>query len=63
MVEGIGYGTYIFFASFCVLAGLFGWFFVPETAGKTLEQMDAVFKDNSGAEEIATKREIMEKLG
>lgn len=62
MVIGIGYGTYVFFAAWCVLAAVFSYFFVPETAGKTLEQMDEVFHDNSGAEELAMKAEIMMKL-
>jgi hypothetical protein len=31
-------------------------FFVPETKGRTLEQMDHVFKDNSSEEEKAKRR-------
>ncbi|KAI0476157.1 general substrate transporter [Xylariaceae sp. FL0804] len=51
MIAQLGYGTYIFFAVFCALAGLWAFFLVPETNGRTLEQMDAVFGDTSGAEE------------
>jgi MFS family permease len=51
MMESIGFGTYIFFGSFCFLAAIWAYFFVPETKGKTLEQMDEVFNDNSTAEE------------
>ncbi|KAK5193706.1 hypothetical protein LTR72_005886 [Exophiala xenobiotica] len=58
MFISIGYGTYIFFACFCFLAAIFAFFFVPETSGKTLEQMDEVFGDNSGSEQSIIKHEI-----
>jgi MFS family permease len=41
MLSTLGWGTYIFFAAFCMLAFLFVWFCVPETKGKSLEDMDA----------------------
>lgn len=62
MIESLGFGTYVFFGVWCLIAGVFGYFLVPETAGKTLEQMDEVFKDNSGAEELELKREIVRRL-
>ncbi|EEH04071.1 sugar transporter [Histoplasma capsulatum G186AR] len=34
MLESITWGTYIFFAAFCMLALAFTFFFVPETRGK-----------------------------
>lgn len=43
MLSSIGYGIYIFFAAFCFLAGLWAVFLLPETGGKTLEQLDEVF--------------------
>jgi hypothetical protein len=45
-VESTGYGAYVFFAIFCLLSLLWVYWFVPETAGKNLEEMDHVFKDN-----------------
>lgn len=45
MLETIKYGTYIFFAVMCFLAGIWAFFLVPETKGKTLEELDAVFGD------------------
>lgn len=51
MIRDIKYGTYIFFAAFCLLAAVWVYFFVPETKNKTLEEMDVVFKDNSSAED------------
>lgn len=34
MLATITWGTYIFFAAFCLLAFGFTYFFVPETRGK-----------------------------
>jgi sugar porter (SP) family MFS transporter len=51
MLEAIGFGAYVFFAVFCGLAGVWAWLLVPETMGKTLEQMDEIFGDTSGQEE------------
>jgi sugar porter (SP) family MFS transporter len=63
LVQNTGYGAYTFFAVFCLLAFVFTFFCVPETAGKTLEEMDQVFKDVSSEAEEARKlrieREIM----
>lgn len=35
-----GYGTWFFFASWMVLASLWAFFFLPETKGLTIDQMD-----------------------
>lgn len=51
MIENMGFGTYVFFGSFCILAGFWAVFLVPETKGKTLEQMDGLFKDTAAQEE------------
>ena len=58
MIEGIGYGTYVFFAAFCALAVIWVYFLVPETNGRTLEQMDAVFKDKTTIEEAERRARI-----
>ncbi|KAK5696189.1 hypothetical protein LTR97_008609 [Elasticomyces elasticus] len=47
MVAKLGWGTYIFFAAFCSMAFFFVWFCVPETKGKSLEDMDVVFGDTA----------------
>uniref|UniRef100_UPI00398F66BB solute carrier family 2, facilitated glucose transporter member 8 n=1 Tax=Pristiophorus japonicus TaxID=55135 RepID=UPI00398F66BB len=45
LVENITqYGTFWLFSSFCFMNLLFTIFFVPETKGKTLEQIEAHFK-------------------
>lgn len=60
MLEDLGFGTYVFFGSFCILSGFWAIFLVPETKGKTLEQMDEVFKDTAAQEEKEILRnEIM----
>jgi len=51
MLANIGFGTYIFFAAFCLIAFFFVWFCVPETKGRSLEDMDAVFGDTTAHEE------------
>ncbi|KAK4549124.1 hypothetical protein LTR36_007581 [Oleoguttula mirabilis] len=57
LVESTGYGAYVFFAVSCLLSLLWTWFFVPETKGRTLEQMDQVFNDmSSEAEEERRER-------
>ncbi|CZT08041.1 probable transporter (major facilitator superfamily) [Rhynchosporium agropyri] len=62
MLEKITWGTYIFFAAFCLLAFAFTYFFVPETCGKTLEDMDLVFGDTTAHEEKQRLREIEAQL-
>ncbi|KAJ5915151.1 hypothetical protein N7454_011263 [Penicillium verhagenii] len=51
MLDSITYGTYIFFAVFCLLALAFTFFCIPETRGKTLEDMDLIFGDTTAHEE------------
>lgn len=59
MIEQAGFGTYVFFAIFCLLAAVWAYFLVPETKGRTLEQMDEVFGDASAAEEKAIMAEVV----
>lgn len=51
MLEKIGWGTYIFFAVFCLLGLGFTYFFIPETRGMSLEDMDGIFGDTAAKEE------------
>ncbi|KAJ5653702.1 hypothetical protein N7490_000705 [Penicillium lividum] len=62
LVSNTGYGTYVFFGAFCVLSGVWTYFFVPETKGRTLEQMDQVFKDNSSEYERSRRTAIEAEL-
>ncbi|KAH8901528.1 D-xylose-proton symporter [Thozetella sp. PMI_491] len=63
MLETISWGTYIFFAAFCLLALAFTFFFVPETRGRSLEDMDVVFGDTAAQEEKARLFNIAASLG
>lgn len=62
MIQNIRYGTYIFFCCFCAIALVWVYFLVPETNGRTLEQMDSVFRDKSTTEEFERRAEIMAGL-
>jgi hypothetical protein len=44
MLRNITYGTFLFFGTMTVLSGAFVWFFVPETSGVALEDMDVLFE-------------------
>lgn len=63
MLETIKWGTYIFFAVFCLIALVFTYFFVPETKGKSLEDMDEIFGDTAAHEEKARLFQIAASLG
>ena len=62
LVQNTGFGAYIFFAVFCFLSLLWTYFFVPETTGKTLEQMDEVFNDFRSAAEADRKAELFNEV-
>ncbi|KAJ5766854.1 uncharacterized protein N7511_004470 [Penicillium nucicola] len=62
MLESITWGTYIFFAAFCLLALLFTYFCIPETRGKTLEDMDLIFGDTAAHEEKKRIKNIEAEL-
>ena len=40
MLADITYGTFLLFGSCCIIMGIYAIFFVPETKGLTLEQVD-----------------------
>ena len=48
---------FFLFGSFCAIMGVFVWFFVPETKGLSLEQMDELF----GAAQDESRRLHVEK--
>ncbi|OCF40875.1 monosaccharide transporter [Kwoniella heveanensis CBS 569] len=57
-----GYGAFAFFAGFSFLSGLYTFFFVPETKGRSLEQMDTIFKSTTAIEDAKAKEEILQLL-
>ncbi|KAJ6090454.1 hypothetical protein N7486_009269, partial [Penicillium sp. IBT 16267x] len=62
MINGIGWGMYLFFAIWLFIGALFIWFFIPETKNKTLEEMDIVFGSSMATEDrdifTAAKEEV-----
>ncbi|KAK3196339.1 hypothetical protein K4F52_000721 [Lecanicillium sp. MT-2017a] len=63
MLDNLKWGTYVFFAVFCAIAVAFTYFFVPETKGKSLEDMDIAFNDTAAHEEKIRLFEIAASLG
>lgn len=66
MLDSMKFGTYIFFASFCGMGGLFVWLVVPETKNKTLEELDVYFGGDTTSIAVADRermRRIEESLG
>lgn len=63
MLDRLGWGTYLFFAAFCLLALGFTYFFVPETRGRSLEDMDRVFGDVAAHQEKRRLFDIATELG
>ncbi|KAK3115778.1 hypothetical protein LTR53_004553 [Teratosphaeriaceae sp. CCFEE 6253] len=51
-----GYGTFLIYGSFCFSMFFFVWFFIPETKGKSLEQMDDLFGVTELAKQVEAER-------
>jgi hypothetical protein len=70
MLNGMTYGTYIFFGMLTFIGALFVYFIVPETKGLTLEEMDILFgsvgvaqKDRERWAEVHAEVGLTELLG
>lgn len=63
MFNSIGYGTYLVFMGFCIIGIIYSAFLLPELKGLSLEEVDAVFKDTSGAEDAARRERIAKQIG
>jgi hypothetical protein len=57
------WGTYIFFAVFLAIGIVWVHFFLPETKGATLEEMDRVFKSHTGAEDALALAQAQRDVG
>lgn len=62
-LDNIGYRTYIMFMCFMIAGALWAAFLLPELKGKSLEDIDQFFKDNSGAEDAARRQKIAKQIG
>jgi hypothetical protein len=54
--------TFLIFASACVLAHIWATYFVPETANVSLEEIDKLFKAQTGMEEQVLREEVGNSL-
>ncbi|CAO3700999.1 hypothetical protein G6F70_007917 [Rhizopus microsporus] len=62
MLANITYGTYIFFACFLLLSFFFVWLFVPETKGRSLEEMDEIFGGQSAVRDAEIMNQVQNKV-
>ncbi|KAK9458895.1 putative MFS monosaccharide transporter [Lipomyces oligophaga] len=62
MINGIGFGTYVFFGVFSLLSGIWTYLYVPETKGITLEQMDTLFGDHTDEDDKEVQTAIEYEL-
>lgn len=63
MFKTLEWGTYLFFAFFLGSGIVWVWYFLPETKGATLEEMDRVFKSQTGAEDARLLAEARRDVG
>uniref|UniRef100_D8PUG1 Major facilitator superfamily (MFS) profile domain-containing protein n=2 Tax=Schizophyllum commune (strain H4-8 / FGSC 9210) TaxID=578458 RepID=D8PUG1_SCHCM len=56
------YGSFVFYAVMTLLGLLWTYLFVPETKGRSLEDMDAVFGDSIAGEENESRERIVRAL-
>lgn len=63
MLSNIGYKTYIVFMCFCITGFVYSVFILPELKGLSLEEVDAVFKDTSNAEDAARRERVAKEIG
>lgn len=64
MLTHLKYGTYIFFGLLTTAGAAFIYFFVPETKGLSLEEMDIIFgSEGTAAADAERMREINREVG
>lgn len=62
LIEKTNEGAFIFFAFNSLLSWVFVWLVVPETAYRSLEEMDRVFGDQLAVEDQLKKSQIFQKI-
>ncbi|RMY68300.1 hypothetical protein D0863_07205 [Hortaea werneckii] len=58
----IGWGTYLFFGCFCFAAAIFAFFLVPETAGRSLEDIGSMFGNRISEVELGEQRQAEQEV-
>jgi hypothetical protein len=51
-----------FYTAFCLVLLIWVWFFVPETKGVPIEEMDKIFGGNSGQQDLRRIADIRRRL-
>lgn len=63
-IEASNFGTFIFFGCVTVVGVVYVYLFVPETKGRTLEEMDEIFGSTGiAAEDSVRKARIEREIG
>lgn len=63
-IEASDFGTFIFFGAVSIVAILWVWIVLPETKGRTLEEMDELFGEAGFAEaDLSLKQRIEREIG
>ena len=63
-IAASNFGTFIFFGIITTIGAAWVYFFVPETKGRTLEEMDELFGSvGLAAEDAKTKEKIERDIG
>ena len=60
MMEVSGAMTYGFYGLMCILSGIFVWKFIPETKGKTLEELEKLWKKKEDTSEALSGENALE---
>lgn len=63
MIENIGYQTYLVFLTISLVGVLWVVFVLPELRGLSLEELDSVFGDTSGAEDMERRQRVAQRVG
>ncbi|KAH6900458.1 general substrate transporter [Thelonectria olida] len=63
MFKTLKWGTYIFFAGFLAASIVWIYFYLPETKGVTLEEMDRVFGSRTGEEDAIMLEQARRDVG
>ncbi|KAI8093174.1 general substrate transporter [Halteromyces radiatus] len=54
--------TYYMFSAFCILSIAFVWFLIPETKGKSLEEMDIIYGGQTATEDAIAMERIRHEV-
>jgi hypothetical protein len=53
----------VVFMAFCIIGFFYAAFLLPELKGRSLEDVDRIFNDTSGAEDAARRERIAKQIG